>query len=121
MPSLSSNNLAIMKRPGDGACGLWSCGTGVGHYNAGSFDLFGDGSMRSPIQYPDEPLSNGLLTQMRADRGAIYDWLADEANYFTLRAEYELWTNPAAMKHWFTTRCWEIHVSTHDLGFTLVG
>ena len=90
---LASFNLRVLRRPGDGACLYWSVGTGRGDYDESSFDLQGDGVMRSPITYLNLPKSQVLMAQMMSDRNEVGTWLLDPANGFTLRNEKTLWIN----------------------------
>ena len=92
MPTLSQHNLALWRRPGDGACGLWSLGTGVGSYGETAFNLCGDSGVHSPIDLPNAPASPALLKKMRSDRRAIAAWLKAPENRYTLRTEHDLWT-----------------------------
>ena len=73
----------------------WSVGTGRGDYDESSFDLQGDGVMRSPITYLNLPKSQVLMAQMMSDRNEVGTWLLDTANGFTLRDEKTLWINHA--------------------------
>ena len=92
MPTFSQHNLGLWRRPGDGACGLWSLGTGVGSYGETAFNFFGDSGVHSPIDYPNAPASPALLKKMRSDRRAIAAWLTAPENCYTLRTNHELWT-----------------------------
>ena len=99
MLSLSAHSLAVLPRPGDGACFYWSAGTGMGYYDATSFDLLGNGGVDdSPIWNAQLAASMPLLKQMRADRNAVVAWLLEANNAYIIRAEYGLWTDPKSMK-----------------------
>ena len=82
---LASFNLRVLKRPGDGVCLYWPVGTGRGDYDESSFDLQGDGVMRSPITYFNLPKSQVLMPQMMSDRNEVGTWLLNPANGYTLR------------------------------------
>ena len=57
----------------------------AGDYDESSFDLQGDGVMRSPITYFNLPKSQVLMPQMMSDRNEVGTWLLNPANGYTLR------------------------------------
>ena len=95
---LSSYNLSRHLRPADGCCGYWSCGTGNGDYDVDSFDLLGNGSCCSPLDYTTANGAEALTSQMIKDRFEVHACILNPDNRYIFRNEWEIWIGTEKLK-----------------------